>query len=89
MEPVPKPRTMPEETYSTALSAASVLRSSCVKVFTGVGAEKALMVRWRVGVRVVVALWWRKVESGGRVRKDREAMVVVVGGWCVVCLSYV
>ncbi|GKB92206.1 hypothetical protein Tco_0964478, partial [Tanacetum coccineum] len=73
---------MPEETYSTALSAASFLRSSCVKGWTGVGAEKALMVRWRVGMRVgesvVVAVWWRKVESGGRVRKDREAMMVVV-----------
>lgn len=85
VEPVPSPRTIPELTYSTALSAASFLRSSWVSGWTGDGAEKALMERYRgelkvtrrVEVAIAALLWWRRREEerGGRERREREAMV--------------
>lgn len=79
VEPVPRPRTMPDLTYSMALSAASFLRSSWERVGgDGEGDEKVMKegggvvwgrrLRWERGV-----LWrWRD----GRERRERVAMVV-------------
>lgn len=78
VEPVPRPRTMPDLTYSMALSAASFLRSSWERVGgDGEGDEKVMKegggvvwgrrLRWERGV-----LWrWRD----GRERRERVAMV--------------
>ncbi|KAJ6996241.1 Lipoprotein signal peptidase [Populus alba x Populus x berolinensis] len=64
VEPVPRPRTMPDLTYSTALSAASFLRSSWVRT----GADWALMEEILVRVR-------RFRDGVRRVRRDEEGVV--------------
>lgn len=80
VEPVPRPRTMPDLTESTAFSAASFLRSSWVRVRVGVGEDRDLMVvekglRWRRSL--VAALRWRRVEEE-EVEGRREKMAAMM-----------
>lgn len=86
VEPVPRPRTMPLLTYSTALSAASFLRSSWVSA-EEVGEEWVTIEegvrKLREGVRRIKGegelgrrwrWWWRGEERGGERRDKEEAM---------------